>query len=146
MTRLLFLPDDQSLLVFESTLNPQELAAAVNRGAWLPPAYAAHPAGPENQPALQAFHLGQLVVVIPSQPLRLAPETLEKSRPAHLSPRQRQVLQLLAQGLSNKEIALRLKLHPRTIASHIRALKQHFGASSRAQSVRLAAELGLLEK
>ena len=143
MTRLLFLPDDQSLLVFESTLNPPELAAAVNRGAWLPPAYAA---GLENQPALQAFHLGRLVVVIPSQPLRLAPETLEKSQPAHLSPRLRQVLQLLAQGLSNKEIALRLKLHPRTVARHIRALKQHFGASSLAQSVMRAAELGLLEK
>ena len=145
MTRLLFLPDDQPLLVFESPLNPPELAAAVNRGAWLPP-YAAHSTASEDQPALQAFHLGRLVVVIPTQPLSLAPETLEEGQPVHLSPRQRQVLNLLAQGFSNKEIAVRLKVHPSTVARHIRALKLHFGASSRAQSVRLAAELGLLEK
>ena len=145
MTRLLFLPDDQSLLVYESPLNPPELAAAVNSGAWLPP-YAAHPTAPKDPPALQAFHLGRLVVVIPTQPLHLAPETLEQGQPVHLSPRQRQVLNLLARGFSNKEIAVRLKMHPRTVANHIRALKLHFGASSRAQSVRLAAELGLLEK
>jgi DNA-binding NarL/FixJ family response regulator len=145
MTRLLFLPDDQSLLVYESPLNPLELADAVNRGAWLPP-YASQTAGTESQPALQAFHLGRLVVVIPTQPLSLAPETLKERQPAHLTPRQRQVLNLLARGLTNKEIAARLKMHPRTVSNHIRALKQTFGASSRAQSVRRAAELGLLEK
>ena len=53
---------------------------------------------------------------------------------------------LLAHGLSNKEIAVRLKLHPRTVALHIAALKEVFGASSRAQSVQKAVEMGLIEE
>jgi DNA-binding CsgD family transcriptional regulator len=62
-----------------------------------------------------------------------------------LKPRQRQVLLLLAHGLSNKEIAVQLNLHPRTVAMHIAALKALFGASSRAQSIHKAVELGFFE-
>jgi DNA-binding CsgD family transcriptional regulator len=60
--------------------------------------------------------------------------------------RQRQVLLLLAHGLSNKEIAAQLNLHPRTVAMHIAALKALFGASSRAQSIHKAVELGFFEE
>jgi DNA-binding CsgD family transcriptional regulator len=63
-----------------------------------------------------------------------------------LRPRQRQVLLLLAHGLSNKEIAAQLNLHPRTVAMHIAALKALFGASSRAQSIHKAVELGFFEE
>ena len=63
-----------------------------------------------------------------------------------LRPRQRQVLLLLAHGLSNKEIAVQLNLHPRTVAMHIAALKALFGASSRAQSIHKAVELGFFEE
>jgi DNA-binding NarL/FixJ family response regulator len=63
-----------------------------------------------------------------------------------LKPRQRQVLRLLAHGLSNKEIAARLRLHPRTVALHMAALKEFFGASSPAQSVKRAEEMGMVEE
>jgi LuxR family maltose regulon positive regulatory protein len=62
-----------------------------------------------------------------------------------LKPRQRQNLLLLAPGLSNKEIAVPLKLHPRTVALHIAALNEFFGTQSRAQAVRKAVEMGLIE-
>jgi len=50
----------------------------------------------------------------------------------HLSPRQREVLELLMQGKSNKEIAQALNLGEGTIKVHMAALFRVFGAKSRA--------------
>jgi DNA-binding NarL/FixJ family response regulator len=47
-----------------------------------------------------------------------------------LPQRQYQVLSLLAQGCTTKQIAARLGLHPRTVGLHIRSLKDHFGAEN----------------
>jgi two-component system nitrate/nitrite response regulator NarL len=78
-------------------------------------------------------------------PLDLPEAALDEIRRL-IKPRQRQVLLLLARGFSNKEIALQLDLHPRTVAMHIAALKALFGANSRAQSIHKAVELGFFEK
>ena len=85
------------------------------------------------------------MIVTPRQPLDLAEPALDEIRRL-LKPRQRQVLLLLAHGLSNKEIAAQLDLHPRTVAMHIATLKALFGASSRAQSIHKAVELGFFEE
>ena len=76
----------------------------------------------------------------------VSPQMAQEKIRRLLKPRQRQILLLLAHGLSNKEIAVRLKLHPRTVALHIAALKEVFGASSRAQSVQKTVEMGLIEE
>ncbi len=47
-----------------------------------------------------------------------------------LPQRQCQVLSLLAEGCTTKQIALRLGLHPRTVGLHIRNLKERFGAEN----------------
>jgi DNA-binding NarL/FixJ family response regulator len=51
--------------------------------------------------------------------------------------RQCQVLSLLCEGLTIKQMAGRLGLHPRTVGLHIRGLKERFGAENIAQLVRL---------
>lgn len=61
-----------------------------------------------------------------------------------LSPRQREVLQMLQEGLLNKQIADRLGLSESTVKVHIRRIFTLLGARNRSQAVNLARERGLL--
>ena len=54
------------------------------------------------------------------------------------------MLQLLALGLSNREIAARLGVSPHTAKFHVNAVLGKLGASSRTEAVALAARLGLV--
>jgi DNA-binding NarL/FixJ family response regulator len=62
-----------------------------------------------------------------------------------LTRREQEVLQLLADGLRQKEIARRLSLSPRTVAAHIQRMLEKFGVHSRAELVALAYRDRLLE-
>jgi DNA-binding NarL/FixJ family response regulator len=65
---------------------------------------------------------------------------------AHREPltlRQREVLQLLAEGKSMKEAADILKLTPRTIAFHKYSMMEHLGITRNSELVRYAAQAGL---
>jgi DNA-binding NarL/FixJ family response regulator len=57
--------------------------------------------------------------------------------------REVEVLRLLADGLSNQEIAARLYLSPRTVERHIANLTAKIGIERRAQLVAFAARAGL---
>jgi len=63
---------------------------------------------------------------------------------AALSPRELEVLQLLSLGYVNKEIALRLRITPATVSSHIKNLYRKLAVHSRVQMVRSAQARGLL--
>lgn len=150
MTRLLFLPNDQTFLLLESPLPAGAVIDSVHTGQWTPP----EPYGSllsELKPSvvLQTFQQGTLVVITTSRPVDLDGEALlNRTRGAHstanfLTDRQSDVLQYLTEGLTTKEIALRLGLQPRTVLMHVAALKRRLGASTRAQSVMRAASLGL---
>lgn len=62
-----------------------------------------------------------------------------------LSPRQRQILEAVAKGLSNKEIATKLNLKPDSIKSYFDILFNKLGASSRAEAVAIALRKHLLK-
>ena len=61
-----------------------------------------------------------------------------------LSKREAEVLLLVAQGLSNKEIAHRMGLSIRTIHSHLSSLFAKLKVNSRTQAVLLAVHQGLI--
>jgi LuxR family maltose regulon positive regulatory protein len=61
-----------------------------------------------------------------------------------LSPREREVLELLAQGLSNEAIARVLVVSIATVKKHATGIFSKLGVSSRTQAVARARELGLL--
>lgn len=63
-----------------------------------------------------------------------------------LTPRQLEVLQLLARGKANKEIARELDLAVGTVKLHVTALLKALGATNRTQAVIKAAALGILER
>ena len=64
--------------------------------------------------------------------------------PAGLTAREVEVLRLLARGLSNKEIAKRLVISPKTAGNHIEHIYSKIGASTRARASLFAMQHGLL--
>lgn len=60
------------------------------------------------------------------------------AKPVELSARQREVLQLLAEGHTMKEIARLLKITPRTVAFHKYAMMEQLGVTSNAELMRAA--------
>ena len=64
--------------------------------------------------------------------------------PAGLTGREVDVLRLLARGLSNKAIAERLVITPKTANSHVEHIYTKLGVSSRAAASLYAAQSGLL--
>ena len=65
-------------------------------------------------------------------------------RGSKLTPREFQVLELMAFGLANKEIAERLVLSPRTVETHIDRILGKLNVSSRARAVAEAGRCGIL--
>jgi DNA-binding CsgD family transcriptional regulator len=71
------------------------------------------------------------------------PYSATRRNPAGLTPRQAEVLGLLAEGLSNAEIARRLTLSPRTVDHHVSETLRRLHVGSRAAAAREAERLGL---
>jgi two-component system response regulator DesR len=69
------------------------------------------------------------------------PQTDGNSTP--LSPREREVLDLIAAGSTNREIAAALHLSPHTIKEHTSSLYRKLGARNRADAVQRAQRVGL---
>ena len=61
-----------------------------------------------------------------------------------LTPRERQVVELMAEGLTNKAIAARLGISDQTVKFHVASLSGKLGAANRTDAVRLAVRRGLI--
>jgi DNA-binding NarL/FixJ family response regulator len=76
--------------------------------------------------------------------LRAMPAAAIAPTPPLLSPREAQVLELMAEGLSNRDIAERLGISRHTAKFHVNAILDKLGATTRTEAVVLAARGGLL--
>jgi predicted ATPase/DNA-binding CsgD family transcriptional regulator/DNA-binding XRE family transcriptional regulator len=65
--------------------------------------------------------------------------------PGNLTPRQVEVLRLLADGLTNKQIAARLYLSPGTVERHLATIYRKLGLGGRVEAARYAVEHGLAQ-
>lgn len=112
---------------------------------------------PRLAAALRALAAGLLVfdeaLAEAASPLRLlAPASAESAGPPPapavlpepLTPRETEVLQLLAQGLSNRLIAERLGISERTAKFHVNSIVTKLGARTRTEAAMQAARLGLV--
>jgi NarL family two-component system response regulator YdfI len=98
--------------------------------------------------ALQAAMAG-LVVVHPSEIPSALPQASAASSPLAeltepLTPREREVLQMLACGLVNKEIAAKLSISEHTVKFHVASILGKLGAATRTEAVSLGIRRGLV--
>ncbi len=98
--------------------------------------------------ALEAAAAG-LVVVHPSELGAVLPATVGSSTavdelPESLTRREREVLQMLAAGLANKEIAARLVISDHTVKFHVASILGKLGASTRTEAVSAGIRRGLV--
>jgi two-component system, NarL family, invasion response regulator UvrY len=78
-----------------------------------------------------------------AQKLALRDFAIDQSAADGLSAREFEVLRLLAQGRSIREIAQSIGLNPKTVANHQSAIKQKLGADTAIQLLRKANQMGL---
>jgi len=98
--------------------------------------------------ALEAIVTG-LVVMHPAEIAAAFPTAEPASHPLAelaepLTPREREVLQMLASGLGNKEIAARLVISEHTVKFHVASILGKLGAGTRTEAVSLGIRRGLV--
>jgi two-component system, NarL family, response regulator YdfI len=90
-----------------------------------------------------------LMVLQPGEPALAAASTQSRNGETGemfepLTPREKEVLQMLASGLGNKQIAARLKISEHTAKFHVASILGKLGASSRTEAVSLGLRRGLI--
>ena len=89
--------------------------------------------------AMEAVAVGQRYL-----PAEVADELAHTRAATRITPRQTAVLQLIAEGLSNRDIAAQLNLTEYTVKSHVRALFHALGCKNRTACVHEAKLRGIL--
>jgi DNA-binding NarL/FixJ family response regulator len=95
--------------------------------------------------ALQAAAQG-LAVLDPAFASEVLParERMGEAPIEELTPRELEVLQLLAEGLSNRAVARQLDISEHTVKFHVNAILGKLGAQSRTEAVVRATRLGMI--
>jgi DNA-binding NarL/FixJ family response regulator len=137
---------DVGLLVLGPADGLERLLALAPAFAW---GYLARESGPaELAAAIEAVAAG-LTVLEPG----LLGHFTRDARPSSsivastvedLTQRERETLQLVAEGLTNKAIAVRLAISDHTVKFHVASILAKLGAGSRTEAVHLAARQGLI--
>ncbi|UJV38939.1 response regulator [Streptomyces sp. AMCC400023] len=83
--------------------------------------------------------------VLDGRGARAEPDAAERARLRALTAREAQVLRLIAEGLSNAELAMVLGIAESTAKTHVKRILHKIGARDRAQAVVLAHRSGLME-
>lgn len=94
--------------------------------------------------AVQAVALGLRVVDDAFDEAVMRPRVAGEPLVEPLTPRESEVLQLLAQGLTNRRIGERLGISEHTAKFHVNAILGKLGAQTRGEAIAHAARLGLL--
>ena len=98
--------------------------------------------------AIRVVHAGDSLLqpIVASKLLRqVSQEHTTSAMLEALTPRELDVLHLLARGLENKEIALELVISERTVKFHVSSILSKLGAGNRTEAVALAAQQGLIK-
>jgi two-component system, NarL family, response regulator YdfI len=111
--------------ILPSEVSPDQLAAALQAA----------------MAGLVVVHPSEIAVALPAASAALSP-LAELTEP--LTPREREVLQMLASGLVNKEIAAKLSISEHTVKFHVASILGKLGAATRTEAVSLGFRRGLI--
>lgn len=95
--------------------------------------------------AIRSAHRGELTVAADASSIVLEAITSPPAPGRDLTERELEVLELLAQGLSNSEIAEQLGVSPNTVKNHLRSIYSKLDVSTRTAATTLAIKHGLVE-
>jgi LuxR family maltose regulon positive regulatory protein len=98
---------------------------------------------PARARAVERFETRLRNALEPAQP-PAAPASLVEPRASALTKRETEILEFLAEGLTNKEIAQRFSLSPRTVDSHVERVLSKLAATTRTRAVAAAIRAGLI--
>ena len=136
--RVLKTAPEVGVLLYTGIDDKDTLARALDSGAR---GFALKAGSPEELlAAIRAVASGSSYVDERLRPLLLARFTTE--RIGVLSPREREVLDLLAKGLNGEEVAARLVLSPETVRTHVRNAMEKLEANTRVHAVAIALRQG----
>ncbi len=96
--------------------------------------------------AIRAAHAGQTILAPEAAAALMNTKTRSPELGHDLSKRELEVLALLVEGLSNRQIAERLSISPSTVKHHVGACMSKLKADNRAQAAVLAIELQLIPR
>jgi len=123
--------------------DPAQLWTSAARALGLRAALPFSATAEELATAVRAVHAGLLAL----HPDALAPSRVGDAAAdagAPLTPREREIVELMAEGSSNRTIALRLTISRHTVKFHVASILAKLGARSRAEAVAVAVRRGLL--
>jgi NarL family two-component system response regulator LiaR len=133
------------VIVLTSFLDDDRLLPAIQAGAAGYLLKNAEPA--EIARAVHAAHAGA-TIIDPTVASRLVRAIADGARPVteadRLTRREREVLELITRGRSNKRIALELGISEKTVKTHVGHLLAKLGVSDRTQAALLAVQHGLV--
>ncbi|MDR3032550.1 MAG: response regulator transcription factor [Kitasatospora sp.] len=137
--RITALPDPPAVLVLTTYSTDADILAAVEAGAT---GYLLKDAPPEDlAAAIQATARGETVLAPPVAARLLG--RVRAGRPS-LSPREAEILQLLAEGLPNRQISKRLFISEATVKTHLVHIYDKLGVDSRTSAVAAGLTAGLI--
>jgi DNA-binding NarL/FixJ family response regulator len=91
------------------------------------------------------LELASAVAQTPARAIaRAAPAAAAASHPAGLTAREIAVLRLVAQGLTDAQVAEKLVLSPRTVSTHLTSIYGKLQVNSRSAATRFAVENGVV--
>ncbi|MFE1321068.1 response regulator [Kitasatospora phosalacinea] len=137
--RITALPDPPAVLVLTTYSTDADILAAVEAGAT---GYLLKDAPPEDlAAAVHATARGETVLAPPVAARLLG--RVRAGRPS-LSPRETEILQLLAEGLPNRQISKRLFISEATVKTHLVHVYDKLGVDSRTSAVAAGLAAGLI--
>lgn len=140
--RLAATTPDTHVVVFTSFSDRDGIVRALDAGAV---GYLLKDAEPDEiHAAIQAAARGEAPLTPRAAAQLLADRRTRASAGLELSPRERDVLRLVVEGLANKQIARRLGISEKTVKGHLTNLFQRIGVSDRTQAALWAERTGAL--
>jgi two-component system, NarL family, response regulator LiaR len=146
MRQLRIRAPDSRVIVLTSFLDDERVLPAIQAGA---AGYLLKNVEPsELARAIRAAHAGD-AIIDPTAAARLMNAIADDTRPRieeqeRLTRRERDVLELIARGRSNKRIALELGISEKTVKTHVGHLLAKLGVSDRTQAALMAVRQGLV--